>query len=198
MYCPSCGTQNPEHASFCLQCGKPLESIQEDTLESRQITQSLTPPLKRDDLASLWLRVASSLIDWILQAIPTLGIFIVLINWIMFRRGNTIGMKLVSTRIVRKNGDISGFYHTFVRSIASILSTIPLGLGFWWAFWDPWKQTWHDKIMGTYVVRDTDELSTLKGTSARGAIAVFWIFLFIPILGFLAAVIIPNVGRLVD
>ncbi len=34
------------------------------------------------------------------------------------------GLAAVGGRIIRENGDVSGFYHTFVRSAASILSRI--------------------------------------------------------------------------
>jgi len=33
------------------------------------------------------------------------------------------------------------------------VSTLPFALGFLWAFWDPKRETWHDKIAGTKVVR---------------------------------------------
>jgi uncharacterized RDD family membrane protein YckC len=39
------------------------------------------------------------------------------------------------------------------RYFAYILSMLPLLLGYLWAAWDPKKQTWHDKLAGTYVVR---------------------------------------------
>jgi uncharacterized RDD family membrane protein YckC len=39
------------------------------------------------------------------------------------------------------------------RYFAYILSALPLLLGYLWAAWDPKKQTWHDKLAGTYVVR---------------------------------------------
>ena len=93
----------------------------------------------------------------------------------MYRRGNTIGLKLVGARIVRENGDVSGFFHTFIRAFAAILSFIPLGLGYAWALWDPQRQTWHDKIMHTYVMRDTPELAARQGTSSDVAKLLFWL-----------------------
>ena len=131
----------------------------------------------------------SFLVDGILQAIPFLGV----VNWIMFRRGNTIGLKLIGARIVRENGDVSGFFHTSVRAAAGALSMIPLGLGYWWAFCDPWKQTWHDKIMRTYVMRDTPELASRGGSSSRRAETWFWVLLAVPLTLILLAVVIPNV-----
>jgi uncharacterized RDD family membrane protein YckC len=39
-----------------------------------------------------------------------------------------------------------------IRYIGKILSSIPIGLGFFWMIWDREKQTWHDKIATTVVV----------------------------------------------
>ena len=179
MYCARCGTQNAEGASFCGQCGASMSGGQ-----SAPVAQAA------DELASMGNRVGAFLIDGILQAIPYLGFVIQIINWVKFRRGSTIGLGIVGARIVRENGDISGFFHTFVRAFASVLSFIPLGLGFWWAFWDPWRQTWHDKIMHTYVMRDTPELAQRDGTSSDRAKLWFWVLVVgLPVLGILAAII---------
>jgi uncharacterized RDD family membrane protein YckC len=34
-----------------------------------------------------------------------------------------------------------------------LLSILVLFLGYFWAAWDRKRQTWHDKIAGTYVVK---------------------------------------------
>ena len=135
MYCSQCGAQNPVDASFCRQCGKPLVQ------PSRAAEELGHPAQAGGELAGLGPRAASLLVDGILQAIPYVNLVTVIVNWIMYRLGNTIGLKLIGARIVRENGDLSGFFHTFVRAGAASLSAIPLGLGYWWAFWDPRKQT---------------------------------------------------------
>ena len=45
------------------------------------------------------------------------------------------------------------FTVALVRGLASTLSVIVLFLGFLWMIWDREKQTWHDKIAGTVVIR---------------------------------------------
>ena len=40
-----------------------------------------------------------------------------------------------------------------IRYFGYIASLIPFGLGYFWAGWDKRKQTWHDKLAGTVVVR---------------------------------------------
>ena len=39
------------------------------------------------------------------------------------------------------------------RYVASVLSLLALGLGYFWIVVDPRKQGWHDKLAGTVVVR---------------------------------------------
>ena len=145
-----------------------------------------------EELAGLGLRVVSFIVDGILGSIPYINFVITIINVVMYRRGNTVGLKLVGARIVRENGDVSGFFHTAVRAAASALSFIPLGLGYAWALWDPQKQTWHDKIMHTYVLRDTPELAARQGTSSSAAVAWFWILLVGGIL--LSVIVVASTG----
>jgi len=45
------------------------------------------------------------------------------------------------------------FVVALVRALAAFFSAIVLFLGFLWIFWDEEKQSWHDKIAGTVVVR---------------------------------------------
>ncbi|MFQ5872763.1 MAG: RDD family protein [Dehalococcoidia bacterium] len=118
--------------------------------------------------------VGAELIGLLLPIVP-LGILIA--NLIMYRRGQTVGARLLKLRIVRDTGDLAGFYQMFVRAAAAVLSFIPLGLGYWWAFRDEKRQTWHDKLLHTYVLQDTPELNTRPGTSSNSAKVWFWILL---------------------
>lgn len=60
-----------------------------------------------------------------------------------------IGAKIISA----KTGGKPSVGQYVGRYFAYILSALPLGLGYFWAGWDAKKQTWHDKLAGTYVVR---------------------------------------------
>ena len=203
MYCNRCGTQNRDDAAFCVQCGNALPQTQSPPGAPAQAQPPLGAPAQaqasRDVLASMGQRVGSFLVDGILGNIPYVGFVVLIVNWVMFRRGTTIGLKLARARIVRENGDVSGFFHTSVRGAASVLSAIPLGLGFWWAFWDPWKQTWHDKLLRTYVLRDTPELAGRRGTSSSAAVVWFWVLLVVFVfLVILAIVVLVAVLASVD
>jgi uncharacterized RDD family membrane protein YckC len=69
-------------------------------------------------------------------------------------RGQTIGGMAANVRVVDADtGALIGIPRAIVRNIARILSGLVFGLGYLWMLWDARKQTWHDKIASTVVVR---------------------------------------------
>lgn len=69
--------------------------------------------------------------------------------------GQTVGRKAVSLRVVDSESLQPGIgpARAVGRYFAKILSSIPLLLGYFWMLWDPRKQTWHDKLARTVVVK---------------------------------------------
>ena len=68
-------------------------------------------------------------------------------------KGTTIGGIVCHLRVVRPDGRPVGFTEALVRGLSAIFSVAVAGLGWFWMIWDPGRQTWHDKIAGTIVVR---------------------------------------------
>jgi uncharacterized RDD family membrane protein YckC len=68
-------------------------------------------------------------------------------------KGTTIGGTVLNLKVVRLDGKPVTFGVAVVRGLVSVLSVIVFFLGFFWMIWDVEKQTWHDKIAGTVVVR---------------------------------------------
>lgn len=71
------------------------------------------------------------------------------------RTGFTWGRKAVGIRVVDANtaGPIGGG-RAFGRYLfASVISSNICLLGYLWALWDPRKQTWHDKVASSVVVK---------------------------------------------
>jgi uncharacterized RDD family membrane protein YckC len=74
-------------------------------------------------------------------------------TWLVF--GRSPGMALMGIRIVREeDGGRPGFARVVVRYAGYLLSAAVLLIGYIWAIFDSRKQTWHDKLAGTLVVRD--------------------------------------------
>ena len=68
-------------------------------------------------------------------------------------KGTTLGGSVFGLRCVRTNGAPLDWRVAFMRAFASCVSFLALGLGFFWVAWDPEKQSWHDKIADTMIVK---------------------------------------------
>ena len=70
------------------------------------------------------------------------------------KTGQTLGARALGIRVVDiANGQPIGGGRAIGRYFARILSAIPCYLGYFWMLWDPEKQTWHDKIVSSVVVK---------------------------------------------
>lgn len=70
------------------------------------------------------------------------------------RRGQTLGKRIVGIRTVRKyTGQPLGVGLAIGRYFARFLSSLVCYLGYLWMLWDGEKQTWHDKICNTVVLK---------------------------------------------
>ncbi len=75
-------------------------------------------------------------------------------------KGTTLGGIVCNLRVVRTNGGSLAGADAVVRGLACVFSFVPLGLGFLWILRDPQQQAWHDKIAGTFVIKDNSQLAT--------------------------------------
>jgi uncharacterized RDD family membrane protein YckC len=70
--------------------------------------------------------------------------------------GQTIGKRCVGVRVVRAtNLETPGILLAAIRYIGRIISALFLLLGYFWMLWDSRRQTWHDKLSSTLVIRTT-------------------------------------------
>jgi len=68
--------------------------------------------------------------------------------------GKTVGKMMLGIRVINGEGESIGIWDAFLRWIGYFISASFLFIGFLWALFDSEGQTWHDKIAGSYVVRD--------------------------------------------
>ena len=82
--------------------------------------------------------------------------------------GGTPGLHLADCRLAdaRTGGHISTG-RSAVRCLAIALSVLPLLLGLVWMAWDRRKQSWHDKLAHTVVIREDDALRSLAELSGK-------------------------------
>jgi len=77
--------------------------------------------------------------------------------------GGTPGLHLVDCRLAdSRSGGSIGIGRSALRSLATVVSVAPLLLGLFWIGWDRRKQSWHDKLAHTVVIREDDALLSLE------------------------------------
>ncbi|HRN59856.1 MAG TPA: RDD family protein [Chiayiivirga sp.] len=69
------------------------------------------------------------------------------------RGGQTLGMRPWRIRVVALDGGTPTRAALWRRYAVGTLSLLAAGLGFWWAWVDRERLTWHDRASGTRVVR---------------------------------------------
>ena len=67
--------------------------------------------------------------------------------------GQTLGMRPWRLHLQAANGDAPGHKALWLRYTVGSLSLLACGLGFWWAWIDRDRLTWHDRASGTRLVR---------------------------------------------
>jgi uncharacterized RDD family membrane protein YckC len=116
--------------------------------------------------AGFWIRLCALVIDVILCRLV-----IWLIPWVHFSwslwllllvvygavmwklRGTTVGGSICHLKVVRLDDRPLDWTMAIVRVASCLISLAVVGLGFIWVAFDNEKQSWHDKITGTVVVK---------------------------------------------
>ena len=66
--------------------------------------------------------------------------------------GQTLGMRAWRLCVLTTDDQLLGWKQAMLRYWVSILSWLPLGMGYWWLLFDPQRQAWHDRAAGSQVV----------------------------------------------
>jgi uncharacterized RDD family membrane protein YckC len=141
--------------------------------EAPPVQSAVTPPpppvftsgLARYPRATFLDRAAAFALDCVLVAIVNVvlgtdreeGFYFVLLLayhvgfWAW--KGTTLGGIICNLRVVRTHGVELRFVDALVRGLSGVFSIAALGIGCLWMINDPERQTWHDKIAGTLVVK---------------------------------------------
>jgi len=70
---------------------------------------------------------------------------------------HTVGKAMLGLKLVTRNGSPCGLWRSLVREIALLFSMLPCFMGLIWSVFDPYKQGWHDLIVGTFVVQEDEQ-----------------------------------------
>lgn len=126
------------------------------------VISSITAPR-----AGFWLRFAAAFLDAVLVAVvfsilssvfhgiggayPLWYAVYCVVMWAT--KGTTIGGVICGLKVVRLDDRPVDWSVAIVRALSAFLSLAVAGLGFIWVAFDNDKQSWHDKIAGTTIVR---------------------------------------------
>lgn len=93
-----------------------------------------------------------SLLAWLLWLVcwAVAGLYAT-VSW--RRGGQTLGMRPWRLRVTATDGGKPGWSTLWLRYAVATVSLLLGGLGFWWAWFDRERLTWHDRASATRLVR---------------------------------------------
>jgi uncharacterized RDD family membrane protein YckC len=115
-----------------------------------------------------WIALTGEMPDWESRRATSLmagtaGILFVLMIVLDSMLQGTPGLQLMDCRIVdARTGRRINLGQSLRRGMSIPLSVLPGLLGLFWIGWDRRRQTFHDKLAGTLVVRNDDALKALR------------------------------------
>jgi RDD family len=114
--------------------------------------------------AQFFPRLAANLIDLVILYVLLVSLHLtrgLIPMWVLYRfamfawRSATMGEIVLNLRVQKEDGTLlTGDYSSsLIRALSSLISLLPLGLGFIWILFNRNLDSWHDKISGSYVVQ---------------------------------------------
>ena len=148
MKCHNCNAEVQTNSLFCPSCRGFLNTSNIGVLASparRLIAYFI-------DYGMVLLLIVLSFVE---PAFSILLIIFGVVEIIMLFRSTTLAKKLLGMRVYKKDGTPVGFLKMFLReTIGKILSGLIFSLGYIWILIDDENQAWHDKLIGSVVIRE--------------------------------------------
>lgn len=98
--------------------------------------------------------VLGNVLSWIVYLAVALAYF----GWFYSKKGQTPGKMLFKLKVVKPDLKYLDWQEAFIRDgLMKLVSGALLGLGYFWYFANPKRQTWHDSVVHSYVVQTDAE-----------------------------------------
>lgn len=219
MYCSNCGTELQPNEAVCGKCGArvPFMSGQAAARAPAAVAGELATPY-----ADFWVRLAAFLIDSILLSIvlwillpmvlsaalgkfpswaAIVSVLAYYLYYAIFEASGlqaTLGKRALSLKVTDLQGERISFARSLGRSFAHTISNCTFLIGYFISAFTPKRQTLHDMLAGTLVVRkrfEPEQVANAGPAPSGGSMAVLVIlvavFVGIGFIGILAAIAIP-------
>ncbi len=161
MYCRNCGTEHPDNAQFCPNCGVSAAGGGGGAMAGARV-----------EYAGFWRRLAAILIDIVVLIIPVVllrkiggsgagSLLVFVLEWLYFSYQEsstaqaTIGKRVLGIKVTDLEGNRISFGRATGRYFAKIISALIILIGFIMAAFTSKKQGLHDMIAGTLVVKNS-------------------------------------------
>ena len=109
------------------------------------ITAGVFTAIHRDAVRGGWLGLLEFAVMWLLAGAYAVA------SW--RRGGQTLGMRAWRLRVTDMQGTNATTRALWLRYAVGGISLLAAGCGFWWAWIDRDRLTWHDRASGTRIVR---------------------------------------------
>ncbi len=158
IHCKVCGQNSTPRGLICSNCGGALFT---PAGFGKRATAAAIDWIGPPVIAFvLWFASSIMCGYWLWDVVNVIillamAVFLGLGTWYlcMRRLGVTPGRVLVGIKIIDECGKLPSLRRCALRESLKLISLFtPLGIGVLWIIWDKQKQSWHDKIFGTYVV----------------------------------------------
>ncbi|HHA18540.1 MAG: RDD family protein [Gammaproteobacteria bacterium] len=77
------------------------------------------------------------------------GVSFIFYGWFWTHGGQTLGMRSWKVRIITIDGSDLTWQRAFIRFTITLISWLPLGIGFWWQYLAKDRLSWADKMSDT-------------------------------------------------
>ena len=124
----------------------PVQRDEPDELELARFSSRLGSLALDGILLAIVCALADLDVHWAFFAV--LAYHVALWSWI----STTVGGIICRVRLVRTDRTPLQFSDALVRGLAGIFSLAVAGLGWLWILWDERRQSWHDRVAGTFAV----------------------------------------------
>lgn len=215
MYCTKCGAANADNSQFCVQCGIALTSGPVVSAAAPKVYAGFWIRVGAYLIDYVILTIAGFIAIFVLGI--ALGIFAgppavgpgltIVVIWLLgpwlyaalFESGSrqaTLGKQAVNLKVTDLAGNRISFGRATGRYFAEWLNGLTLGIGYVMTAFTAKRQSLHDMIAGTLVVRADLEPVAIAGAPPAKRMAAWQIVLIIlvamvPMFGMLAAIAIP-------